>query len=124
MASPWGAARPKTRGADKAAGATEAPTLLASVTRQPPPPARWLPNRRAWVPMDASDDDPWEETVAKPKHSEREETKTRATEGGGTRLTLLGGGPQQTEQGPPARKSREPHTITSQYLLHLPGLAT
>ena len=47
--------------ADKMKNRAEAPTLLASVTRTPPPPARWSPRRGAWVSVEREMRDPIEE---------------------------------------------------------------
>ena len=49
--------------------------------------------------MGASDDDPWEDAAEESKPNEREETKARTTEGGGTRLTPMGRSPRLMERG-------------------------
>ena len=46
---------------DGTKNAKEAPTLLASVARRPPPPARWSPRRGIWVSVEVSVCDPMEE---------------------------------------------------------------
>ena len=47
--------------ADRTKNATDAPTLLASVTRKPPPPARWSPRRGVWVSVEVAVNDPRDE---------------------------------------------------------------
>ena len=46
---------------DKTKNAMDAPTLLASVTRKPPPPARWSPRRGVWVSVEVAVNDPRDE---------------------------------------------------------------
>jgi len=52
---------PSLEDVDKSKNPAGAPTLLASVTRAPPPPARWSPRRGAWVSVEREMRDPIEE---------------------------------------------------------------
>lgn len=56
---------PLQESSERLKNVAEAPTLLASVTRAPPPPARWSPRRGAWVSIGAAAEEPVDE-VRKP----------------------------------------------------------
>ena len=52
---------PLQENSERLKNVAEAPTLLASVTRAPPPPARWSPRRGAWVSIGAAAEEPVDE---------------------------------------------------------------
>ena len=54
-------AGPPHESSDRMKNVADAPTLLASVTRAPPPPARWSPRRGVWVSVGGVAGDPIEE---------------------------------------------------------------